>query len=33
MPVYNVKCDPLVSGLNRAIKILEQPMKVLKNVG
>ena len=33
MPVYKVKCDPLVSRLYRAIKILEQPMKMLESVG
>ena len=31
--MYKVKCDPLVSGLYRAIKILEQSMKVLESVG
>ena len=32
MPVYKGKGDPLVCGLYRAIKLLEQPMKVLERV-
>ena len=32
MPVYKVKCDPLVCGLYRAIKLLEQTMKVLERM-
>ena len=32
MPVYKGKCDPLVCGSYRAIKLLEQPMKVLERV-
>ena len=30
--VYKGKCDPLVCGSYRAIKLLEQPMKVLERV-
>ena len=30
--VYNEKGDPLVCGSYRAIKLLEQPMKVLERV-
>ena len=33
LPVYKGKSDPLVCGLYRAIKLLEQPMKVLERVG
>ena len=33
VPVYKGKCDPLVCGSYRAIKLLEQPMKVLESVG
>ena len=33
VPVYKGKCDPLVYGSYRAIKLLEQPMKVLESVG
>ena len=33
MPVYKGKGDPLVCGSYRAIKLLEQPMKVLESVG
>ena len=32
VPVYKVKGDPLVCGSYRAIKLLEQPMKVLERV-
>ena len=32
VPVYNEKGDPLVCGSYRAIKLLEQPMKVLERV-
>ena len=32
IPVYKGKCDPLVCGSYRAIKLLEQPMKVLERV-
>ena len=32
MPVYKEKGDPLVCGSYRAIKLLEQPMKVLERV-
>ena len=32
VPVYKGKCDPLVCGSYRAIKLLEQPMKVLERV-
>ena len=32
VPVYKGKCDPLVCGSHRAIKLLEQPMKVLERV-
>ena len=32
VPVYKGKCDPLVSGSYRAIKLLEQPMKVPERV-
>ena len=31
--VYKGKGDPLVCGSNRAIKLLEQPMKVIESVG
>ena len=31
--MYKVKCDPLVSDLYRAIKILQQPIKVLESAG
>ena len=31
-PVYKGKGDPLVCGSHRAIKLLEQPMKVLERV-
>ena len=30
--VYKGKCDPLVCGSYRAIKLLEQPMKVLERL-
>ena len=30
MPVYKEKSDPLVCGSYRAIKLLEQPIKVLE---
>ena len=33
VPVYKGKGDPLVCGSYRAIKLLEQPMKVLESVG
>ena len=33
VPVYKKKGDPLVWGSYRAIKLLEQPMKVLESVG
>ena len=32
MPPYKRKDDPLVCGSYRAIKLLEQPMKVLEGV-
>ena len=32
VPVYKGKGDPLVGGSYRAIKLLEQPMKVLERV-
>ena len=32
VPVYKGKGDPLVCGSYRAIKLLEQPMKVLERV-
>ena len=32
VPVYKGKCNPLVCGSYRAIKLLEQPMKVLERV-
>ena len=32
VPVYKRKGDPLVCGSYRAIKLLEQPMKVLERV-
>ena len=32
VPVYDGKGDPLVCGSCRAIKLLEQPMKVLERV-
>ena len=32
VPVYNGKGDPLVCGSYRAVKLLEQPMKVLERV-
>ena len=32
VPVYKGKCDPLVCGSYRAIKLLEQQMKVLERV-
>ena len=32
VPVYKGKVDPLVCGSYRAIKLLEQPMKVLERV-
>ena len=32
VPAYKGKCDPLVCGSYRAIKLLEQPMKVLERV-
>ena len=31
VPVYTGKCDPLVCGSYRAIKLLEQPMKYKRN--
>ena len=31
--MYKGKGDPLVGGSYRAIKLLEQPMKVLESVG
>ena len=33
MPVYKGKGDPIGCGSYRAIKLLEQPMKVLESVG
>ena len=33
VPVYKGKVEPLVCGSYRAIKLLEQPMKVLESVG
>ena len=33
VPVYKGKSDPLVCGLYRAIKLLEQQMKVFESVG
>ena len=33
VPVYKGKGDPLVCGSYRAIKLLEQPMKVIGSVG
>ena len=33
VPVYKGKGDPLVCGSYRAIKLLEQPMKVVESVG
>ena len=33
VPVYKGKGDPLVCGSYRAIKLLEQPMKVIESVG
>ena len=33
VPVYKGKADSLVYGSYRAIKLLEQPMKVLESVG
>ena len=30
VPVYKGKCDPLMCGSYRAIRLLEQPMKVLE---
>ena len=32
MPVYKLKCDPLVWGSYRAIRLLEKPMKVHERV-
>ena len=32
VPVYKGKCDPFVCGSYRAIKLLEQPMKVLETM-
>ena len=33
MPVYKGKGDPLVCGSYRAIKLLQQPIRVLESVG
>ena len=33
VPVYKGKCNPLVCGPYRAIKLLEKPMKVIESVG
>ena len=33
MPIYKGKGSPLVCGSYRAIKLLEQPMKVRESVG